>query len=236
MIYLYVKTHTVTGLKYFGKTTHNPHKYTGSGKYWLRHLLKHGYDYVTTKIIAEFDDPVKCKEFALDFSARNNIVESDDWANLIEENGQDGAPAGHPGHKFTEEQRKAISDSTKSRWQDPEFKSRVSQKQKEAWTLERKNEQSSRLTGVKRPDHSEKMKGRLMADDHPWKSGEAKSEAHRTKISESLRGQPKSEEHKMKLRVPKPLVVCRIHDKKLMAMGNFMKWYNLQLRADEVAV
>lgn len=39
IIHLYVKIHNVTGLKYFGKTTKDPFKYRGSGKYWLAHLL-----------------------------------------------------------------------------------------------------------------------------------------------------------------------------------------------------
>ena len=42
--YLYVKTHNITGLKYFGKTTNDPYTYYGSGKYWLLHLKKHGYN------------------------------------------------------------------------------------------------------------------------------------------------------------------------------------------------
>jgi hypothetical protein len=36
---------------------------------------------------------------------------------------------------------------------------------------------------------------------------------------------PKSEEHKNKLRVPKLKTVCRLCDKKEMAIGNFMNWY-----------
>jgi hypothetical protein len=52
-IYLYVKTHNVTGLKYLGKTESNdPHKYPGSGTYWKSHLTKHGKDY-HTEIIKE---------------------------------------------------------------------------------------------------------------------------------------------------------------------------------------
>jgi hypothetical protein len=40
-IYLYVKTHNNTGMKYLGKTTKpDPHKYPGSGKRWTRHLKK----------------------------------------------------------------------------------------------------------------------------------------------------------------------------------------------------
>ena len=38
IIYLYLKQHNITGLKYFGKTEQNPYKYKGSGIYWLRHL------------------------------------------------------------------------------------------------------------------------------------------------------------------------------------------------------
>ena len=84
MIYLYIKTHNQTGLKYFGKTTRDPFKYNGSGKYWKRHLEKHGND-VSTQVIAEFDDADQCTQFALSFSKENRIVESEDWANFREE-------------------------------------------------------------------------------------------------------------------------------------------------------
>ncbi len=35
---------------------------------------------------------------------------------------------------------------------------------------------------------------------------------------------PKTEEHKAKLRKPKPKVVCRLKDRKEMSLGNFMNW------------
>ncbi len=47
IVYLYVKRHRKTGLLYFGKTTKNPLKYNGSGKYWKSHLRKHGSDVET---------------------------------------------------------------------------------------------------------------------------------------------------------------------------------------------
>jgi len=43
-IYLYLKTHNITGLKYLGKTTQEPHKYWGSGIDWLLHIKKYGYN------------------------------------------------------------------------------------------------------------------------------------------------------------------------------------------------
>lgn len=81
-IYLYIKTHNSTGLKYFGKTIQlNVEKYKGSGTVWLNHIKKHGYN-VSTEIIACFEDIEKCKEFAYDFSIKNDIVNSSEWANL----------------------------------------------------------------------------------------------------------------------------------------------------------
>ena len=87
---LYVKTHNITGLKYFGKTTcKDPFEYRGSGKYWSRHIRKYGYD-VTTEILGIFKDRIWLQLFSYEFSFINNIVESKDWANLKEENGLDG--------------------------------------------------------------------------------------------------------------------------------------------------
>ena len=87
MIYLYVKTHNVTGLKYLGKTTaKDPHKYRGSSKYWQDHLKIHGVDYTTTLLLAT-DDKEAIKETGLFFSNIWNVVKSKDWANFQEEKG-----------------------------------------------------------------------------------------------------------------------------------------------------
>ena len=97
--WLYIKQHNQTGLKYFGKTTKDPNKYLGSGKYWLRHLKEHTED-ITTIWCERFDDPDLLTEFASFFSEVFDIVNSVDkngkkvWANMIPENGLDGAPAG----------------------------------------------------------------------------------------------------------------------------------------------
>lgn len=227
-ITLYIKIHNVTGLKYFGKTTKsNPEKYMGSGKHWKRHLKKHGYD-VTTIVIGKFSDSLECQEFAINFSKEHNIVESNEWANLIIENGMDGAPVNHPGHKFTVEQIKKMSENSKSMWANEEFRKIMSQKQKESWTEERKQVQRERLTGAKKPEHSKKMSGRKLSEEQCRKLRKPKDPAHVKKVADALRGVPKSEEHKIKLRVPKPKTVCRLHDKKEMALGNFMNWCRIQ--------
>lgn len=210
-ITLYVKIHNVTGLKYFGKTTkQNPEKYTGSGKHWKRHLKKHGYD-VTTIVVGKFTDHLECQEFAINFSIENNIVESTEWANLIVENGMDGAPAGHAGHKFTIDQIKKISESSRSMWDDDEFRHIMSQKQKDSWTEERRQEQRDRLTGIKRPDHSRKLSGRIMPDEQRRKLRKPKHPDHGNRVSAALTGVSK-------------VRVCRLIDKKEMSVNYYTRW------------
>lgn len=87
-IYLYVKTHNVTGLKYLGKTEQiDPHKYTGSGKNWCKHLEHHGYDY-STQILLATEDKEELKDTGLFFSKLWNVVRSREWANRIPESGE----------------------------------------------------------------------------------------------------------------------------------------------------
>ena len=86
--YLYIKTHNITNLKYFGKTVRDPFNYKGSGSKWLNHLRKHGND-VTTTIFGFYENESECIEAATRFSIDNNIVESTEWANQIQETGID---------------------------------------------------------------------------------------------------------------------------------------------------
>jgi hypothetical protein len=90
MLYLYVKTHAKTGLKYLGYTTSkDPYVYTGSGKYWKRHLKKYGNN-CTTQILLMTEDKEELKETGLFFSKLWDIVQSSEWANLKTESGDGG--------------------------------------------------------------------------------------------------------------------------------------------------
>jgi hypothetical protein len=89
MIYLYIKTCNHCGLKYLGKTIKDPFKYKGSGKYWLRHLNKHGEN-VTTDVIFETENEEELKNAGVYFSELYDVVKSKKWANLKEENGGGG--------------------------------------------------------------------------------------------------------------------------------------------------
>src|ERR1035437_2618610 len=85
--YLYIKQHKITGLKYFGKTIKDPLKYCGSGTKWKYHINYYGREHVETVWFQKFEDIDECRNYALKFSDDNDIVESDEWANLIVENG-----------------------------------------------------------------------------------------------------------------------------------------------------
>ena len=91
MIYLYVKTHNRTRLRYLGKTTSkDPAKYPGSGTHWRSHLKKHGNS-VTTQILLATENKQELAETGLFFSKLWNVVKSKDWANLMPEDGKGGA-------------------------------------------------------------------------------------------------------------------------------------------------
>ena len=93
--YLCIKQHSITKKKYFCKTTRpDPLNYLGSGTYWKDHIKKHGKQFVKTIWLSDLYYDTSISEHALHFSYENNIVESDEWANLKPENGLDGALSG----------------------------------------------------------------------------------------------------------------------------------------------
>jgi hypothetical protein len=87
--WLYIKEHTITGLRYFGKTKQNPQKYKGSGVNWTNHLLEHG-DSVKTIWTCLFESEEEIRDFARFFSDEFDIVKSNKWANAIPESGHAG--------------------------------------------------------------------------------------------------------------------------------------------------
>jgi hypothetical protein len=225
--YLYIKQHSITGLKYFGKTTcSDPYKYQGSGSYWKKHCKKHGKEHVITLWISDLYTDTSIVDVALHFSIENEIVNSKEWANLILENGLDGAPAGHDGHIFSEKEKEKISISSKTRWENEDYKKQLSNIHKNRWSPELKEKQSKRLketfwTEDRKRLHSDKLKGHV---GHTKCKGVSKPESHGKNVSKALKGVPKSENHKQKLRTPKPKIICRIYDKKEMSSANYANW------------
>jgi len=88
---LLIKTHNKTGLKYLCYTQKEDHNsYHGSGLRWKRHIKKHGYD-VSTFLILETDDFEVLKTKGLEFSKLYDVVDSNEWANMIPESGDGGS-------------------------------------------------------------------------------------------------------------------------------------------------
>ena len=154
-IYLYIKTHQKTGLKYFGKTARDPYKYKGSGTYWKLHLRKHG-NHVDTEVLGCYTED-EVVVVATKFSHDHNIAESSEWANLIDENGLDGGYTGEIWNKgkkcspLSEEHKAKVSAALKGHVVSEETKAKISAGKKgKKRTEEQNSKQSKRMTGKKR--------------------------------------------------------------------------------------
>jgi len=149
-IFLYQKTHNETGLMYLGKTSNNPFSYKGSGKYWKRHLAKHGKD-VSTKILYTSDSLKDIQKVGLYYSKLWNIVESKKWANLVNENGQ--------GFDFMPQKvRQKVSNTMKGR---PAPNKGLKQKHKKHRVDGNYNGSNGKLVGVPRYDLRNKARPRV---------------------------------------------------------------------------
>ena len=122
-IYLYLKTHNVTGLKYLGKTVKDPFKYTGSGIRWKNHLKKHGND-VSTEILYQTKCEDDFKNVAIEYSKKLNIVESKEFANMTEEQGQGGATRN--GYKTSQITKNKIGAANLGNTHSKEAKAKIS--------------------------------------------------------------------------------------------------------------
>jgi hypothetical protein len=170
MIYLYLKIHNVTGLKYLGKTKcKDPHNYQGSGKYWKRHIKKHGYD-VTTEILFQSNDPNEIKEKGLYYSDLYDVVNSNDFANLKEETGNGGWEYCNSSLSVLESRRTRMLES------NPFF----GKKHTEETKIKIREKRKLQVIGKHKEETKEKIKKSLI--------GHEVSNITRKKISEKLIG------------------------------------------------
>jgi len=125
---LYIKQHSITGMRYLGKTISDPHSYFGSGTYWRHHINMHGKEFVKTIWVSEiFTDALLLSEFAIFLSEELDVVNSKSWANLIIENGLDGGQdRGHMvGKVLSEEHKQKISATSRGRKLSEETKQKM---------------------------------------------------------------------------------------------------------------
>lgn len=113
MIYLYLKTHNITGLKYLGKTEKDPFAYLGSGSYWKKHIKIHGKD-ITTEILFQTEDKEVFKQTALRISEELDVVNSPSFANMRPEDGDGGDTSQTDSYKKSRQQR--VETLKKKKW------------------------------------------------------------------------------------------------------------------------
>ena len=95
---VYEKTHNATGKKYVGISTRDTDKYVGSGTAWKEHLEEHGYD-IKTEILYTTSSQSDLTEFCDAYSKEKNIVESDEYLNIVAERGGSLGGEANPNYK-----------------------------------------------------------------------------------------------------------------------------------------
>lgn len=169
MITLYLAIHNKTGKKYFGKserfhTSEDLQKYYhGSGIYWLKHLKVHGDDVKMTALFTSSNEKL-VELIALTYSKVFNIVDTDEYANLVEETGHGGNPKGFT---FPEEAKLKVSEAVKE------------------WHKTHDNPFKGRKHSLDTLEHLSKMsRERIQRNGHPMK-GRKHSDEAKKKMSDN---------------------------------------------------
>jgi hypothetical protein len=215
--HLYIKTHNKTGLKYFGKTTKDPYRYRGSGKRWLAHLKKHDTD-ISTDVLGYYINKQECLDAAMAFSKENNIVESVEWANMIDENGVDGGATRFGPH--SDATKKKISSAQIGKKLSEEVKNKIKESRKlqdmshmkKTKSEEHRQKISKSLTGRNRSPESiaktaDALRGRKRPEAAEWMKHRVVSDDTKNKMSAAQKGKVVSEETKNKIRKARKLQV-----------------------------
>ena len=202
-----IKTHNVTGLKYLCVSTKADYNsYCGSGVKWRNHLQYHGFDFSTTVLYESQNRNEIFRAVCLYYSNLYDVVNSDEWANLILEDGNTGSAF----YKHSAQQRIERSKIFRALYDDPIKGSirryviglgvkRVWDNYTESEYLQRRFNMSAYWTDEKRKDHSKKLhevyanmseeqlkeKGKILSEKYQSQSDDWKV-SRGNKISESL--------------------------------------------------
>ena len=194
---LYVKTHSITGLKYLGYTKkEDPHAYYGSGIYWKRHLKKHGYTY-TTEILLKCQTVDEIKKWGPYYSTLWNIVKETDsngnkiWANEKPETGDGGSGLKS---KETREKIRAANAGEKNgmygKTHSKEARNKI--KLKRAHQVVPKRSEETKAKQRAKRWYTDGVRNIKISGEPPngFISGRTLSAEIREKFSAALRGQP----------------------------------------------
>lgn len=153
-IYLYVKTHNKTRLKYLGKTKKDPYTYLGSGVDWKSHLKEHGAEH-TTEILKECNTNSELSYWGRYYSKLWNVAKSAEWANRIPET---GGGANHP------PERKEL------------FRQQQLGRKRSPRTLEHRNNLSKSSKGKSKPRTQEHQQSLVNAIKQNWSNNDERRE------------------------------------------------------------
>lgn len=192
MIYLYLKIHSKTGLRYLGKTSKiNYSAYLGSGKIWLQHLRKYGKEH-TTILIKECKSQQELSYWGRYYSKLWRVTSAmDDFGNLIYANIIPETGGGALYGDLNPSRRPEVQNAKRDKMlgtKRPETANAISK----SWSDTRKQQQKEKTSGKNHYTHRKNKLGK----NHPLYGTKRpgtglpgdKNPAKRPDVREKMRG------------------------------------------------
>jgi hypothetical protein len=218
-----LKIHNKTGLKYLGYTkSTDPFGYRGSGIEWCKHIKEHGYN-VTTFILGESTNKKEVLWWGSYFSDLWDIVQSQEFTNLIPETGS-GSPIWDEERKkeyqkwWTPERRKEWSEREKEKLLDSEYKKTLIQRATSEYTKQRMVEHNKKYK-------SKEMKARWSNPEYREKGlNHLKQIRNPEIVSRQMKNLWSDPNRRTKMLASRVNVTCP-HCLKEGSKGNMIRWH-----------
>jgi hypothetical protein len=136
----------------------------------------HGAD-VETLHVWTFNDSQSCSAFALEYSTKNQIALSPNWANLKAENGLDGNPIGYNGMQGKKRKSPSLETRLKISASLP--------KKRKPRSEETKRRISKAMQGSRNPNYGKPLSDEAKANISKHQRGKVLSDETRQKISKA---------------------------------------------------
>lgn len=194
MFRLMIKTHRTTGYKYLCVTTKEDYEgYCGSGVRWRKHLQAHGFDVATEVLFEHHSRDDIFKHVCLYYSDVYDVVNSDEWANLILEDGN----TGYAFQKWDDRDKFIRSAKYKEMFADPIigklWRYKIGLASAATWSRHSMSDRTNRINNIKnayteekRAEHSATLKRyhENMSTEEKLAKGAALSNAYQSKDPE----------------------------------------------------
>ena len=198
--FIYITTNLVDGKRYLGqrKFYNNWQDYVGSGIAFKQALSKYGKENFIKRIIDVAYSPNELNKKEYDYSVFFDVVESDDWYNLVLGGGINNG--WHP----SEETKKKMSASNKGKKVSEETKEKLREKAKEQFqSIEARQRMSDLRKGKCLSAETKKKLSDIKKGRPPNNKGKPLSVDAKKKISDALKGRLVSIETRSKISAAK---------------------------------